>query len=262
MVHHPLYYSIYISDSGSWLRQLALYPRIGDNLPFLEALLLSAYIKDSIGEAQACIIWMHGLGANYQDMAGVAAELNIALPVRHLFIDAPVRPVTINNHMRMQAWYDLRGFDFARDEDREGILESEQNIRQIIHEQLATGLQPHQLYLAGFSQGGAMALFTGLRTKERLGGILALSSGIPLYSECTLSLDHQTPIFFACGQHDPIVLPAWSKASYEWLKANQYQDITWHEYPMEHSICRQEITDISNWLHTQITRSNEKETRT
>ncbi len=221
----------------------------------------AAYIKESLGEPEACIIWMHGLGANYQDMAGLAEELKLTSSVRHIFLDAPIRPVTINNHMKMRAWYDLHGFDFSNNEDREGILESELFVRTIMKEQVASGLLPEQIFLAGFSQGGAMALFTGLRSQERLGGVIALSSGIPLYSECTLSLDRKTPIFFACGQQDPIVLPIWSQKSRDWLAANDYKSIAWHEYPMEHSICRQEVTDLRAWLTTQIALPTEKEMR-
>jgi phospholipase/carboxylesterase len=227
----------------------------------LEISTLSAYIKESVGDPQACIIWMHGLGADYRDMAGLVEELDFLPTTRHIFLDAPIRPVTINNHMSMRAWYDLRGLDFSINEDREGILASEQSIRQIMTEQISLGLLPEQIFLAGFSQGGAMALFTGLRCKGRIGGIIALSSGIPLRSECTLSMDKNTPIFFACGQYDPIVLPIWSRQSREWLEVNNYRHITWCEYPMQHSICQQEIADLNDWLNLKISLLQDKETR-
>lgn len=217
-------------------------------------MLLNTYIKDPQLPAQACIIWMHGLGADAKDMAGLADQLPLALPVRHVFIDAPVRPVTLNNHMQMRAWYDIVGMKLTDREDRDGLLRSEGMIRQIIENQLKDGFSSSQIFLAGFSQGGAMALFTGLRSPSPLAGIVSLSGYLPLSSECELGpVNKNIPVFIAGGRFDPIVLPDWTKQSFDWLQSRDYQHIVRHEYPMDHSICAEEIRDLATWLTSKIT---------
>ena len=139
-------------------------------------------------------------------------------------------------------------------EDRDGLLRSESMIRQIIEDQLAAGFALSQIFLAGFSQGAAMALFTGLRSPTPLGGVISLSGYMPLAQECKLEPLHtHTPFFIAGGRFDPIVLPAWTKLSVEWLISNGFQHVSEHEYPMEHSICAEEIRDLAGWLKLQIT---------
>lgn len=214
--------------------------------------MLNVYVKEPQQQAQACVIWMHGLGADAQDMAGLAAQLPVTVAIRHVFIDAPVRPVTINNHVPMRAWYDIVGVKLIDREDHEGILQSELMIRQVIDSQLAEGFVSEQIFLAGFSQGGAMALFTGLQMATPLAGIIALSAYLPLATVCNMSLDNRTPIFAAGGQYDQIVLPAWTKQSVEGLQSRGFQQITWHEYPMEHAICAEEVKDLARWLNTQV----------
>lgn len=214
--------------------------------------MLNVYIKDPSSAAQACVIWMHGLGANANDMKGLVAQLPLDKPVRHVFIDAPVRPVTLNNRMPMRAWYDIVGMKLTDREDREGIFQSEAMIRQVIENQLKDGFQSTQIFLAGFSQGSAMALFTGLRSPKPLGGIIALSGYLPLVSDCTSILDKRTPMFIACGRFDPVVLPDWTKQSYDWLKACGFQNLAWHDYPMEHNICVEEIRDLAHWFSSEI----------
>jgi phospholipase/carboxylesterase len=205
--------------------------------------------------AQACVIWLHGLGASGADMRGVVDELPpLAVPVRHVFVDAPVRPITLNNHMHMPAWYDVTGFTLQDREDREGILASERAIDDIIAAQIAQGFQPQQIYLAGFSQGGAMALLMGLRTQRNLGGVLALSAYLPLQKECVAPKHANLPIFMAMGTLDQVVMPAWTKLSYDFLKSQGLTQIIWKEYAMGHSICMEEVRDISGWLQTQIQR--------
>lgn len=221
---------------------------------------MNVHIKDSQQPAQACVIWMHGLGADAQDMMGVAEQLPLSVPVRHVFLDAPIRPVTLNNRMPMRAWYDIVGFKLSDREDKEGILESEGIIRQAIEQQLAQGMQSQQIFLAGFSQGGAMALYAGLRTDAPLAGIIALSSYLPLAAECSKPRHLMTPIFMAMGQFDPIVIPAWSKQTHAWLMACGLQKMAWHEYPMEHSICNQEIRDLSQWLSQTVVSFNNSTT--
>ena len=215
---------------------------------FLGGPLLNIYIKEPQQPAQACVIWMHGLGADAQDMAGLAEQLSVTIPIRHVFIDAPVRPVTLNNHMPMRAWYDIVGMKLTDREDREGILQSDGIIRQVIEAQMASGFVPEQIFLAGFSQGGAMALFTGLQLTIPIAGIIVLSAYLPLASECKIAIDPQTPIFAACGRHDPLVLPAWTKLALDGLRQRGFQQIKFHEYAMEHAICADEITDLSQWL--------------
>lgn len=218
---------------------------------------MNVTIKDPQQQAQACVIWMHGLGANGNDMAGVANQLNLSIPVRHVFIDAPVRPVTMNNHMPMRAWYDIVGLKLTDREDRDGLMRSESMIRQIIEDQITEGFKSNQIFLAGFSQGGAMALFTGLRSLTPLGGIVTLSAYLPLSSECECEVvNSSTPIFIAGGRFDPIVLPAWTKQSLDWVQSRGFQHIAWHEYPMEHSICVEEIRDLASWFTSRMNGAN------
>jgi len=225
---------------------------IGDNLAFLRRHLLNTYVKEPAQPAQACIIWMHGLGADAQDMVGLAEHLDLDVAVRHVFIDAPVRPVTLNNGMPMRAWYDIFGMQLTNREDREGVLQSDDMVRQVIASQLADGFSDGQIFLAGFSQGGAMALFTGLRTETRLGGIIALSSYLPLAEECQLVQDKNTPIFLAGGQFDTMVLPLWTQKTVSHLRAQGFQQITAHEYPMAHAVCAEEMQDLAQWLRLQV----------
>lgn len=227
--------------------------RISDNLLFERATGLNIYIKEPQQQAQACVIWMHGLGADAKDMMGVADQMPLTVPVRHVFIDAPIRPVTLNNNMSMRAWYDIVGMKLTDREDRDGLLRSEGMIRQIIENQMTDGFKSSQIFLAGFSQGSAMALFTGLRATIPLAGIIALSGYLPLSSECDSGLANSgTPIFIASGTFDPIVLPAWTKQSFAWLQSHGFQHVTKHEYPMEHSICAEEIHDMTSWLTSHI----------
>ena len=214
---------------------------------------MNVYVKDPQQQAQACVIWMHGLGADAQDMAGLAAQLPLSVAIRHVFIDAPVRPVTMNNHMPMRAWYDILGTALTDREDSEGIKRSEEIIRQVIDAQIAEGFASEQIFLAGFSQGGAMALYAGLHLSMPLAGIIALSAYLPLASACNIGLDQSTPIFVAGGLSDPLVLPAWTRQCVELLRSNGFQHIDCHEYPMQHTICVEEIKDIARWLTLQIT---------
>lgn len=215
---------------------------------------LSVYIKEPLGPAQACIIWMHGLGADASDMAGLVDQLPLHkdCAIRHLFVDAPLRPVTLNGGMVMRAWYDLTGLELYDRMDQQGIEQSELLIRQIIETQLTEGFSSSQIFLAGFSQGGAMALHIALHSNMELGGVIALSAYLPLQGTTKALLDKNTPFFIALGQLDPLVLPKWTMLSKEWLIANGYDHISFYQYPMEHSICADEIKDISLWLTQQI----------
>ena len=213
---------------------------------------LSVYINDPSEKACACVIWMHGLGADAQDMAGLAEQLPLTLAVRHVFIDAPIRPVTINNRMPMRAWYDILGVALTDREDNAGIKASEEIINKVIINQIQDGFKDKQIFLAGFSQGGAMALHTGLNYSATLGGVIALSAYIPLASSCKIALSKDTPMFLASGIYDQIVLPLWTKKSVEMLQVNGFENISSHEYPMEHNICADEVKDIAHWLNMQV----------
>lgn len=214
---------------------------------------MSVYIKDPEGKAQACIIWMHGLGADASDMAGLAEQLMTKdIAIRHVFMDAPSRPVVLNGGMVMPAWYDIVGLELTDREDKEGIAHSESLIRDVILSQLNDGFSSSQIYLAGFSQGGAMALHTALHTNSRLGGVIALSAYIPLAQYSQALLDKSTPIFVGSGSYDPLVKPVWVEQSRDRLLESGYENITFNFYPMEHSICFEEIRDLSFWLRDQI----------
>ena len=210
--------------------------------------LLTMRIKEPVEPAEACVIWMHGLGSEAANMLGLVEQLPLTLPVRHVCLDAPVRRVTINNGMKMRAWYDIVGMHLTDREDREGIEQSETWIGEVIHSQLAEGFSASRLFLAGFSQGGAMALYAGLRSTHALGGIISLSAYLPLASTVRPSLHAHTPIFIGAGLHDPVVLPAWTAEGVEWLRFKGFDRVEAHSYPIEHTVCFEEITEIANWL--------------
>lgn len=211
------------------------------------------YIKEPPQPAQACVIWMHGLGSDASDMASLAGQLPLSeVAIRHVFINAPLRPVTLNNGYSMRAWYDILGTQLTDREDREGILNSQLLILQAIDAQKNDGFASNQIFLAGFSQGGAMALYTGLHMETPLAGVIALSAYLPLLAECKPKLNQYTPFFIACGRNDPLVLPAWCKHCIDWLTASGYHRLTYHDYPIEHSVCLDEIQDLSYWLTTQV----------
>ncbi|STX50302.1 carboxylesterase/phospholipase [Legionella busanensis] len=213
---------------------------------------MSNFNSEDIKRSQGCVIWMHGLGADGSDMAGLAAEYPIVeLALEHLCLDAPIRPVTLNAGMPMRAWYDIVGLNLTDREDRAGILHSFNYIKEVIEQQISVGYEPSQIVLAGFSQGGAMALYSALHCDFPLAGVIALSAYLPLALESKPILAKNTPIFLASGLYDPIVLPDWSKHTKDWLIANEFNNITWRQYPMEHAICPTEITDIASWLSTQ-----------
>lgn len=214
---------------------------------------MSVYIKEPQVKAQACVIWLHGLGADASDMAGLADQLMVNdVVLRHVFMDAPMRPVTLNGGVVMRAWYDILGMELVDREDKQGIEQSALLIRQVMDTQLNDGFEPGQIFLAGFSQGGAMAIHTALHTPNRLAGVIALSAYLPLAAHTNTILDTITPFFMGSGQFDPLVLPKWTQQSKDWLLAKGYEHLSYHLYPMEHSICFEEIKDISIWIRKQV----------
>lgn len=200
------------------------------------------------------IIWLHGLGANGSDFVPIVDEITLPHAVRYIFPHAPKRPVTINGGFIMPAWYDIRSDDISEAQDAEGICESQRAVDALIAQEIATDIAPSHIFLAGFSQGGAIALHCGLRSSERLGGILALSTYLPLAETVAaeaLPSATETPIFMAHGCNDPIVPYALGKASLQKLSALGYS-VEWHEYAMPHTVCMEEIEAIEQWLQARI----------
>ena len=196
------------------------------------------------------LIWLHGLGADGGDFVGVAEQLNLPVAMRYIFPHAPKQPVTINGGFIMRSWYDIADIDIGAKQDAAGIHASQVEIEKLIAQEKARGVAAENIFLAGFSQGGAVALHTGLRHPARLGGILALSTYLPLADtlsqEVSLSAKN-TPIFFAHGRHDAVVPYALGKLSAEKLQQHGHM-VDWHEYAMPHSVTAAEIDDIEHWL--------------
>lgn len=198
------------------------------------------------------VIILHGLGADGNDFVPIAQELRLgaAGPVRFVFPHAPVIPVTINNGYRMRAWYDILGADLVRREDESGLRKSLALVEELLEREKARGIPAHRIVLAGFSQGCAMALLTGLRHKERLAGIVGMSGYLPLAATTTAERSDAnalTPIFMGHGQQDGVVPVQRALESRDLLRGLGY-DVEWHEYAMAHSVCVEEVQDLNAWL--------------
>ena len=199
----------------------------------------------------AAVIWLHGLGADGHDFEPIVPELGLpaSKPVRFLFPNAPQRPVTINMGMRMRAWYDILQLGGGA-EDEAGIRESQAQIEGLISREVERGIPHGKIVLAGFSQGGAVVLNTALRQRERLAGVMALSSYLPLsgtLEEERAAANSDLPIFMAHGQYDNMIPLARATHSRDMLQALGYA-VEWHEYPMPHSVCPEEIAHIAAFL--------------
>ena len=203
----------------------------------------------------AAVIWMHGLGADGNDFVPIVNEIDLsgAPGIRFIFPHAPTRPVTINNGHVMRAWYDIAFGDLegkTRKADEKGVRESQAQIGQLIARENSRGIAALKIVLAGFSQGGAIALHTGLRYPETLAGVMALSTYLPLaesFVQEATPANAKTPVFMAHGTHDPVVPYAMGNSSREQLQQAGYA-LVWHEYPMQHSVCLEEVADIGRWL--------------
>lgn len=211
---------------------------------------LESLIIEPPKTATASMIWLHGLGANGHDFADMVPQFNAAENRHWRFIlpHAPLRPITLNNGAEMRAWYDIRSLESLREEDEVGILDSQRLITQLIDNECAKGIDSQQIILAGFSQGGAMALFSGVRYPKPLRGIIALSAYLPFAQE--ISVIHHPPIFMGHGKLDNIVPIRLGKYSAEQLQQHQLP-IAWHEYPIGHHLCPEELVDIQQWLTTR-----------
>lgn len=198
------------------------------------------------------VIVLHGLGADGNDFVPVAEQLNLdgVGPVRFVFPHAPTRPVTVNGGHVMRAWYDIVGPDLNRREDETGLRASQLAIDQLIAREVARGIPAAKVVLLGFSQGCAMTLMTGLRHGDRLAGLAGLSGYLPLAGLTAAErhgANHDTPIFLAHGRSDPVVPLQWAQQSRDALVALGHA-VEWHDYPMQHSVCGQEIADLNRWL--------------
>lgn len=213
---------------------------------------LPTEIVKTADQTEFTIIWMHGLGADGHDFVPVIPELKLpaSFKIKFVFPHAPVRPVTLNNGMEMRAWYDLLSLDRSKTAKEDDILTTVTWINQMIDVEIESGTPSDKILLAGFSQGGVVALHTGLRYPQKLAGIMALSTYIP-FKENTLNqanaVQKGMPIFAAHGVHDPVIPFASYQDYVPSLKAQGY-DVEAHTYPMEHSLCLEEINDISAWL--------------
>jgi phospholipase/carboxylesterase len=207
---------------------------------------------ESAANPTAAVIWLHGLGADGNDFAGLVPELNLTgcPAIRFIFPHAPSIPVTLNNGYVMPAWYDILGTDLPRREDADGIRKSALAIEALIANEVACGIAASNIVLAGFSQGCAMVLHTGLRHKAKLAGIVALSGYLPLAGTVAAersAASQATQIFMAHGTMDPMIVLSRAEASRDALVSAGYA-VDWHTYAMPHSVHPQEIADISRFL--------------
>ncbi|WP_264435809.1 alpha/beta hydrolase [Coxiella endosymbiont of Dermacentor marginatus] len=202
--------------------------------------------------ATGSVIWLHGLGASGRDFTDIIPQLALPkdLHLRFIFPHAPMRSITINAGMRMRAWYDIYSLaDFAQ-EDEKGIAQAQRSINQLIEEEISHGVPSHRIILAGFSQGGAVALYTGLRYLKPLAGIIALSTYLPCKNQLTVEMsvvNQKISIFMAHGNLDPILPLTLGRKTFQILSQLGYL-IEWHDYATGHQICYEEIKAISNWL--------------
>ena len=214
--------------------------------------LLDSIQVETAPNPTVAVILMHGLGAAGHDFEPIVPELGLPTrpAIRFLFPHAPLRPVTINQGHVMRAWYDIRALAGVRREDEAGVRQSAQQVEALMERERQRGIAPGRQVLAGFSQGGAMALHVGLRHRERLAGVLALSCYLPLAATLATEAspaNRDVPIFWAHGVHDPMIPLVMAEHGREQVAALGYP-IEWHQYPMPHSVCAEEIADIARWL--------------
>ena len=200
----------------------------------------------------AAVVWMHGLGADGHDFEPIVPELRLPATtrIRFIFPHAPLRPVTINQGHVMRAWYDVRALAGVRREDEAGVRQSARQVEALLARERQRGIAPGRIVVAGFSQGGAMALHVGLRHPDRLAGILALSCYLPLANALDTELspaNRDVPIFWAHGLHDPMIPQAMAEQGRAQLGELGYR-IDWHQYPIPHSVSAEEIADVARWL--------------
>jgi phospholipase/carboxylesterase len=213
--------------------------------------------RETASDPQWTVLWLHGLGADGNDFAPIVPELvRPGWPaLRFVFPHAPQRAVSINGGMRMRAWYDIREADLARRADEQGVLESVAQVEALIAREALRGIPASRLLLAGFSQGGAIALAVGLRREAPLAGLIALSTYLPMHEQAARAVTTQAPtqsVFMAHGIQDPVVPYAAGERSAARLRELGFH-VDWHPYPMPHSVCAEEIRDLGDWLSQRFT---------
>ena len=202
------------------------------------------------------VIWLHGLGADGNDFVPIVPELIDAdwPPLRFVFPHAPMRPITINGGVTMRAWYDISGLEIAQRQDEAGIRTSIGQVGELIEREIARGVPVGNILLAGFSQGGAVVLSAGIRHAQRLGGVIALSTYLPMAEKTDAEAsvaNRDVPIFMAHGMLDPTISHALGEMSREYLKQRGYA-VEWHDYPMAHQVCMEEIADLRRWMGARL----------
>ena len=199
-------------------------------------------------DPQGSVIWLHGLGADGHDFEPIVPELRLRQSLRFVFPHAPVQPITVNGGMPMRAWYDIRSFDGEGRSDQDGVRASGVLLDQLIEREIGRGIAADKITIAGFSQGGAIVLHSLLTTKHRLAAVMALSTYLPIPDDLNTAASRKNiPIFMAHGTSDPVLRFEWAQTSAAQLQQAGYT-VEWHEYPMAHAVCPQEIADISTWL--------------
>lgn len=213
---------------------------------------LDSIIIETTPNPDTAVIWLHGLGADGNDFAPIVPELNVSdLKIRFIFPHAPVRPITMNAHMPMRAWFDIENLDRLNSIDLNGLLDSFQSIEGLIQEQKEKGMAANRIFLAGFSQGGTIALLTGLLHAEPLAGIIFLSSFLPIKTVLKHAPEapmHKIPIFMAHGIYDNVIPIELAEQTRNELIAQGYKP-QWHQYPMPHSVCQELIQEMGKWFH-------------
>lgn len=213
---------------------------------------LEKIIIEPKSTATHAVLWLHGLGADGHDFEPLVPELNLP-STRFIFPHAPMQKVTLNAGMTMRAWFDIYGLSIDVPEDEAGIRQSQALVEQLIEEQIALGISPEKILLVGFSQGAAMALHTGLRYSKPLAGIIALSAYLPLHKKIAHEYDlvqKNTPLFMAHGLHDMVLPLALGSASKKYLEQLGLS-VEWHDYPMDHAICPEEIIHLREFIEKQ-----------
>jgi phospholipase/carboxylesterase len=215
-----------------------------------------AVVIEPATKARAAVIWLHGLGADGHDFVPIVPELGLPAEhgVRFIFPHAPVRPITINNGYPMRAWYDIVTLGNLKQQDEKGIRDSERIVQGFLEDERANGIALDRIVIAGFSQGGAITLHTGLRSPEKLAGLLALSTYLPLSDLVEAEARRErkdTPILMCHGQHDQMLPMVMGEYTRDALRELGYQ-VDWHDYPMAHQVCSEEIDVIGEWLRQRL----------
>lgn len=213
-----------------------------------------AIVLPAPGKHTATVIWLHGLGADGNDFVPIVPHLGLDADhgIKFIFPHAPMRPVTLNMGMTMRAWYDIKELSVEGREDAEGMAESAQRVEGLIADEQDGGIDTRMIVIAGFSQGGAVALHTALGYPARLGGLIALSTYLPLRKQFAAhkhAANADLPIFMAHGTHDPVVVHKFGTSSRDLLAEHGYA-VNWQDYPMQHQVCMEEIEAIGQALRT------------